>query len=344
MEFTVNEIAQQVDGEVIGNGDTKIYKAAKIEEAQHGDLSFVANGKYASFAFTSKASALLVNRDFDINKSNGKAIILVENVYEALSIIVEKFEKNIEPKGISHLASIHEEAKVGNDLYIGDFSIVAQGAQIADHVSIGENCNIGRNVIIGKNTKIYPGVRIYHECIIGDNCIIHANTVIGCDGFGFAITEESTFKKIPQIGNVIIEDDVEIGANCVIDRGSMGSTIIRSGVKLDNLIQVAHNVEIGQNTVIAAQTGIAGSTKIGKQCMIGGQVGIVGHITIADGTQIQGQSGVAASITEKNKKWYGFPAIPYYKYLRAFSIFKILPNLLRRLDKIEEKLEQFDHE
>jgi len=339
MELTVNQIAGEVSGKVFGDGDIRIVRPAKIEEAKTGEISFVANGKYEALAKDSKASALLVNADFDKNLVSNVALIQVENVYEALTVLLKKFDAITQQKpGISALASIHEGATIGADVSVSDYSVIGAGSQIGDNAIISTNCSIGNHVKIGANTKIFPGVRIYANCVIGANCILHSNAVIGADGFGFFPSSQAQYQKIPQIGNVVIEDNVEIGSNTVIDRGTMGSTTIRKGVKLDNLIQIAHNVEIGENTVIAAQCGIAGSAKIGKRCMIGGQVGIAGHLSIADGTMIQAQSGIASSIEEKDQKWYGFPAISYYKYLRSFSVFKILPNLLTRLEKLEEKL------
>lgn len=344
MEYTVDQIADQVDGKVFGDGSIKINNAAKIEEAIQGDISFVANGKYESLAYDSNASALLVSNEFDFKNSNGKSIIQVSNVYDALSILLKEFEKEgAVTKGISATAFIGKDVSLGKDVFIEGHAVISDRAVLGDNVNIAANCYIGKDVVIGKNTTLFPGVKIYKACVIGENCVIHANTVIGCDGFGFA-HKDGKYQKIPQIGNVVIKDDVEIGSNTVVDRATMGSTLIGKGVKLDNLIQVGHNVEIGENTVIAAQTGIAGSSKIGKNCLIGGQVGIAGHLTIADGTKIQAQSGVGSSILVKNKKWYGFPAISYYKYLRAFSIFKILPTLLSRIESLEEKMEQGNYE
>lgn len=340
MDITVDQIAKQVAGKVHGDGSIKISNAAKIEEAQKGDISFVANGKYESYAYDCKASALLVNTTFDFKNANGKSIIQVENVYEALGILLKKFEGNDhQVSGVSSESNIADDLIYGTGFSLDSNSVISSGVKIGNDVQIASNCYIGEGVTIGDQVILHPGVKIYKGCVIGNQCTIHSNVVIGCDGFGFA-NKNGKFEKIPQIGNVVIKDHVEIGSNTVIDRATMGSTIIGKGVKLDNLIQVAHNVEIGENTVIAAQTGIAGSTKIGKNCVIGGQVGIVGHISIADGSQIQAQSGISASIKEKNKKWYGFPAISYYKYLRAFSIFKILPTLLRRIESLEEKMEQ----
>lgn len=341
MEFSVAHIAQQLNGTIIGDKDLKINRPAKIEEAQRGDISFVANHKYQKFAKTSKASVLLIDGNFDKENFNGKTYIQVENVYASLPILLNLFNTKVDQEAnISNTSIIHGSASLGKNVSIGNFVVINAGVSIDDGTVIGSNVTINSNVSIGQNSRIYPGVRIYDHTIIGDNCIIHSNAVIGSDGFGFAPTPNGDFHKIPQVGNVVIEDNVEIGSNTVIDRATMGSTIIRKGTKLDNLIQIAHNVEIGSNTVIAAQAGIAGSTKIGKQCMIGGQAGIVGHISIEDGTMIQAQSGVAANIKEKNKKWYGSPALRYGDYLRAFSVFRILPKLLKRIDAIEQKLEK----
>jgi UDP-3-O-[3-hydroxymyristoyl] glucosamine N-acyltransferase len=340
MQFTLKQIASLVQGRVDGDPEMFITGPAKIEEADSGQITFLGNEKYEHYIYGSKATAIIVDESFQPKHKITSALIRVPNVYQALAILMNHFQSNISSEPVvSGLASVSENAVIGTGTSIGDFCIVKKG------VSIGKNCIlygqnfIGDNVTIGDNSIIYPGVKIYHNCEIGSNCIIHANSVIGSDGFGFAVDEHGKFSKIPQTGNVKIMDHVEIGANSVIDRASMGSTLIENGVKLDNLIQIAHNVTIGAHSVIAAQTGISGSTKIGSKCMIGGQVGIVGHIEIAEGTQIQAQSGVASSVKEKNSKLYGYPALDYSQYLRSYAIFKKLPDMANQLRMLKEKLD-----
>lgn len=345
MEFTTSEIADLLGGQVLGDKQLKLTALSKLEEAKEGSLSFLANGKYEHLFYTSAASAILVNKDFKPKNELSKTLIKVDDVYSSLGILMKTMD---EARGdaiptISDLAFIHPSLNLTEEIGIGAFSyigevIIGKAVQIASHVFIADGCTIGNNV------KIYPGVKIYRNCTIGDNVIIHSNAVIGSDGFGFAKDQEGKYIKMNQLGNVIIEDDVEIGANTVIDRASLGSTIIRKGVKLDNLIQVAHNVEIGENTVMAAQSGIAGSTKLGKNCMVGGQVGFVGHLKIADGAQIQAQSGVAGSVKEENAKLYGYPAIDYNTYLRAFATMKKLPEMAKKLRELEKEMAKMKNE
>jgi UDP-3-O-[3-hydroxymyristoyl] glucosamine N-acyltransferase len=339
MQVTATILATLLNGTVEGNPDVLVHKPSKIEEGEAGTISFLGNPKYESYAYTTASSILLVSQDFVPTQHIAATLIRVEDVYASVAILLERFGA-VEKKQatISERASIHSDAAIATGVSIGDFVVVEQGASIGENSVIYPQVYIGEQVKIGANVTLYPGVRIYKACEIGDNCILHANTVIGSDGFGFAPMEDGSYKKVAQIGNVVIEKNVEIGANTAIDRATMGSTIIREGVKLDNLIQIAHNVEIGKNTVIAAQTGIAGSTKLGEQCMIGGQSGFVGHLTIADGTKTQAQTGIASSIKEPNKAWFGYPAIPYNDYLRAFTIFKKLPDLAKRVYEIERKL------
>ncbi len=341
MNFTAEEIARMLKGELQGKGEIAINKLSKIEEAKSGSLSFLANPKYESLIYTTKASAILVNRSFVPKKEIESTLIRVDDVYASLTILMNSYDKrsfSIE-EGVSSLAFINQEAKLEADISVGPFAFIGacrikKNVKIASHVFIDENCVIGNNVII------YPGVKIYSDTIIGDNVIIHANAVIGSDGFGFSKDAMGNYIKMSQLGNVVIEDDVEIGSNTVIDRASLGSTFIRKGVKLDNLIQIAHNVEVDENTVIAAQSGIAGSTKLGKNCMVGGQVGFVGHLKIADGAQFQAQSGVAGSIRKENAKMYGYPAIDYNTYLRAFANFKQLPDMAKKLRDLEKELQE----
>jgi UDP-3-O-[3-hydroxymyristoyl] glucosamine N-acyltransferase len=339
--ITALQLAQILNGTIEGNPDVKISRPSKIEEGEVGTISFLGNLKYEHYAYTTRSSVLLVSKNFTPSAPIAATLIRVEDVYASVAVLLEKFGQKTESQGIvSTKSSVHASATIATNVSIGDMSVIEENVSIGENTIVFPQVYIGKNAVIGKNTTLYPGVRIYNDCVIGDNCILHANAVIGSDGFGFAPTEDGSFKKVPQIGNVVIEDNVEIGSNTTIDRATMGSTIIRKGVKLDNLIQVAHNVEIGENTVIASQTGIAGSTKIGANCMIGGQVGIVGHLKIADKTRIQAQSGVAASITEPNTAWYGSPAIPYSNYLRSYAGFKQLPDLLKRVLQLEKKMEQ----
>ncbi len=343
MEFTAKQISQLVKGTIEGNPEVKVSEPSKIEEGLPGTITFLANPKYEAYAYSTEASIILVSNDFKPAQPINSTLIKVENVYQAVSELLSNFDqKGFGFLGISEDAYIHPSASIGANTHI------AASAYIEPGVSIGENCiiypqtYIGANVSIGANTIVYSGAKVYHNCLIGSHCILHANCVIGSDGFGFAFDPLGNYKKISQIGNVVLEDQVEVGANTVIDRATMGSTVIRFGVKLDNLIQIAHNVEIGANTAIAAQAGIAGSTKIGSRCLIGGQVGIAGHLYIDEGSQIQAQSGIPSSLKGKNKKWYGSPALDYQHFLRAYSIFKKLPELWSKILKLEKKLSDQD--
>ncbi|HLF62423.1 MAG TPA: UDP-3-O-(3-hydroxymyristoyl)glucosamine N-acyltransferase [Saprospiraceae bacterium] len=338
MQLTARQLCQIVQGELEGNPDVIVERPSKIEEAQKGSLSFLANPKYEIYIYDTDASVVLVHKAFIPSNPVKATLIRVENVYASLGMLLSQYEQGEKPHGISSLASIHPEATVSEDVYIGPFAMISKGVKVGSgsriypHTFIGDHCEIGENVIL------YPGVIIYHHCLIADRCTIHANTVIGSDGFGYSKGENGHYTKIAQVGNVVIEEDVEIGANTVVDRATMGSTLIRKGVKLDNLIQVAHNVEIGQNTVVAAQAGIAGSTKIGRNVLVGGQAGFVGHIEVADHVQVQAQSGVAGSISERGEKVYGSPALPYRNYLQSYTIFRELPALLRRIEALEHEI------
>ena len=337
MQISAKKLADLLGGTIEGDGDVLISKASKIEEATLGSIAFLANPKYEEYVYTTEASVLLVSKSFAPKEKIKPTLVRVDDVYHSVSILLSQFGHQAEKSGISDRAiigennSIHPTAYVGHMSVIGDEVLIGAGSQIDSQVSIGNKVKIGENV------RIYPGVRIYKDCVIGDNCIVHANVVIGSDGFGFAPNPDGSYSKIPQIGNVIIEEDVEIGANSTIDRATMGSTIIKKGVKLDNLVMIAHNAEVGMNTVIAAQTGVAGSTKIGAQCVIGGQVGFAGHVKIANGTKIQGQSGVNKSITEEGISLYGSPALNYRDFLKSYSIFRKLPELQERVQNLEKK-------
>jgi UDP-3-O-[3-hydroxymyristoyl] glucosamine N-acyltransferase len=340
MEFTAKIIAGFLKGEIEGNPDVKVNTIAKIEEGQEGALSFLANPKYENYIYTTKSSVVLVNKDFVASSKISSTLIRVDNSYEAFASLLTLVDQSRpKKKGIHSAAIIEPTANLGQDVYIGALAYISENCSVGDGCRIYPHVYIGEGTIIGKNCTINPGVKIYHECIIGDNVTIHAGTVIGSDGFGFAPQSDSEFMKIPQIGNVVIEDNVEIGANVAIDRATMGSTIIRKGVKIDNLIQIGHNVEIGENTVMAGQTGIAGSSKIGKNCMFGGQVGIAGHIKVANGTRIGAQGGILGDIKEENTTIIGSPAIEFKNFLKSSVIFRKLPDLKVKIDTIEKEVE-----
>lgn len=339
MKVTAKEIAELLNGTIEGNPNTEVTSPSKIEEGKPGTISFLANKKYEPYAYTTQSSILLVANNFKPSQPIKATLIRVEEVYASVAILLEQFG-NAEPslEGVDENAFVDSSAKIGEEVAVGKFSIVSKGASVGRGSVIYPQVFIAENVKIGKNCILYPGVKIYRACEIGDHCILHANVVIGSDGFGFAPQEDGSFKKVPQLGNVIVEDQVEIGANTVIDRATMGSTIIKNGAKLDNLIQIAHNVEVGENTAIAAQAGIAGSTKIGKNCLIGGQAGFVGHITIADRTKVQAQSGINKPIKEAGTAIYGSPAMPYTDYLRSYAVFRRLPDLSRQISDLKKEI------
>lgn len=343
MKFSAKQIAKFLNGEVDGDPKVKVKDIAKIEAGKPGALSFLANPKYTHYIYETQSSIVLVNKDFVPEKEISATLIRVENAYEAFAKLLEIVNKSaLEKQGIETPSFISKSAKVGKAVYVGAFAYIGENAEVGDHVKIYPNTYIGDNVKIGDNTTIYAGVKIYHACEIKANCIIHAGAVIGSDGFGFAPDSDGNYNKIQQIGNVIIEENVEIGANTCIDRATMGSTIIKEGVKLDNLIQVGHNVVIGKNTVSAAQTGISGSTQIGERCMFGGQVGIAGHITIGDQVILGAQAGIGGNI-KSGEKLLGSPAIPFMEYKRSFVMQKRLPQLhddIRNLKKAIKKLEE----
>lgn len=326
MEINAQYIAEFLDGEIVGDPQVKVKAVARIESAKPGTIAFLGNMKYESYLYSTKASIVIVNRSFTPASEVGGTLVKVDDAYQAIASVLDLFAsmKSSVRKGRSLFSHISWRSKVGKGCYIGKGVVVEKGAKIGNKCQVYPQVFIGEDVEIGENTIIYPGVRIYNSCKIGSNCIIHSNAVIGADGFGFAPMPDGTYKKIAQTGNVVIEDNCEIGANTAIDRASIGSTIIRKGVKLDNLIQVAHNCEIGKNTVIAAQTGVSGSVKIGSNCMFGGQVGIAGHISIAPKTSIGAQAGIISSIKEEGKSLLGSPAIDAKDYLKAYSIFRKL--------------------
>ena len=340
MEFTAATIAGFLKGEIEGNPETKVNTVAKIEEGFPGALSFLANPKYEHYIYTTASSVVLVNKTFVPTGKIDATLIRVENAYDAFASLLRLVDQaRPRKKGIHSTAVIESSAKIGADVYIGPYAYIGENCILSDGCSVYPHVYLGDNTTIGVNCTINPGVKIYHDCVIGQECIIHAGTVIGSDGFGFAPQSENEYKKIPQLGNVIIEDFVEIGANVTIDRATMGSTIIRKGVKLDNLIQIGHNVEVGENTVMAAQTGIAGSTKVGKNCMFGGQVGIAGHARIANGSKIGAQAGIPGDIKEENTVILGSPAFEIKQFLRSTVIFKKLPELKVKVDILEKEVE-----
>src|SRR6056297_270488 len=341
MEFTVQEIANILSGKVEGDPEIKIHGFSKIEEGKEGTLSFIANPKYTKYIYDTNASVVIVNNELSFTDAVKTTLIRVSDAYQSFAKLLHLADNHkIEEKGVSEKASISDKAKLGKDIFIADNVYIGKDTVIEDNVKILPNCYIGDNVVINKNTLLFPGVKIYHNTQIGSDCIIHAGVVIGSDGFGFAPQSSNNYEKIPQVGNVIVEDKVEIGANTCIDRATIGSTIIRKGVKLDNLIQVAHNVEIGENTVIAAQTGIAGSTKIGKDCMIGGQAGFVGHLKIADNVKVAAQSGITSSIKKPGQVIQGAPAFDFGKYQKSYVLFRKLPDLYDKINELEKELKE----
>lgn len=340
MEFTAEMIAAFLEGEVVGNNEAMVHSIAKIEEAQSGELAFLSNPKYESYIYSTKASIVLVNSDFVPKEALNTTIIKVTDAYKAFASLLDLYIANKPSKeGISPLASVSKTAKIGENVYIGAYAVIEDGAVIGNNTKIYPQVYVGDNVTVGNNVILYSGVKIYEDCRIGNNNILHSGVVIGADGFGFAPTD-GVFKKIPQIGNVILHDDVELGANCCIDRATMGSTVIKKGVKIDNLVQVAHNVVIEENTVMASQVGIAGSTKVGRNCMFGGQVGIAGHITIADGTQITSQSGIASSIKAEGQILMGSPAFEASIARRSIVGYKNLPKIMNDISALRAEISE----
>ncbi|MDD4922566.1 MAG: UDP-3-O-(3-hydroxymyristoyl)glucosamine N-acyltransferase [Bacteroidales bacterium] len=341
MEITAKQLASYLSGEIEGDPDVSVNTISKIEEGLPGTLTFLANPKYAPYIYTTKASIVLVNKDFTPEQPIEATLIRVENAYQCLAQLLTLVDQAKGKKtGIGSVVSIDSTATLGENIYIGNFACVGKKSQIGNDTQIYPHVFIGDGVKVGSNCILYPGVKIYDECVIGNNCILQAGAIIGGDGFGFAPKGTGDYQKIPQIGNVIIEDDVEIGANTTVDRATMGSTIVHRGVKLDNMIQVAHNVEIGENTVIAAQTGISGSTKLGRNCMIGGQVGFAGHIHIADGIQIAAQSGISNNLTDNTTPYMGYPAMPAKQYARAYVVYKKLPDLAAEVSRLGKEIEE----
>ncbi len=336
MIFTAAQIAGILNGEVIGNPKAEVSRLSKIEEGTSGSLTFLSNPKYQNYIYTTKASVTIVNKDFVAGQEIETTLIKVDDAYESFSKLLEYYDQVKNNKvGIEQPSVLSESAKYGENLYLGSFCYIGANVVIGNNVKIYPNCFIGDNVLIGDNVTIYAGVKIYSESIIGSGCIFHSGCVVGSDGFGFAPIKDGTYSKIPQIGNVIIGNNVSIGANTTIDRATMGSTIIKNGVKIDNQIQIAHNVEIDENTVIAAQTGIAGSSKIGKNCLIGGQVGISGHISIGNNVRIQAQSGVGRNIKD-NEILQGSPSFGYNDFSKSYVHFKNLPKIITEFEDLKK--------
>jgi len=340
MKFTATQIAGILEGEVEGNPQIAVHKLSKIEEGEKGSLTFLANPKYTSYIYSTKASITIVNKDFIPEQELTTTLIKVDDAYKSFSKLLEYYNQVKSNKvGVEQPSFISETVKYGDGFYLGAFSYLGDNVQIGNNVKVYPNVYIGENVTIGDNVLIFAGAKIYSESIIGNNCVIHSGAIIGADGFGFTPNEKGEYSKVPQTGNVILEENVDVGAGTTIDRATLGSTILRKGVKLDNQIQIAHNVEIGEHTAIAAQTGIAGSTKIGKHCLIGGQVGIVGHITIGDRVRIQAQSGIGRNVKD-GEVLQGSPALNYGDYNKSYVHFKNLPKLVNRINEIEKKVEE----
>jgi UDP-3-O-[3-hydroxymyristoyl] glucosamine N-acyltransferase len=342
MQFTAAQIAMLIQGKIEGDANATVQSFGKIEEAGAGQLTFLANPKYEDFIYNTRASVVIINTAQQLREPVAATLIRVADAYSAFAILLSKYQemRTQQLSGIQEPSYISKTAKLGNNIYVGAFAYIGDNVVVGNNVKIFPNAFIGDNAKLGDNTILHPGVKIYHDCIIGWNVTIHAGTVVGSDGFGFAPQKDGSFKKVPQIGNVVVEDYVEIGANAAIDRATIGSTIIKSGAKLDNLIQIAHNVEVGNNTVIAAQAGVSGSTKIGNNVMIGGQAGIVGHLQIADGSKINAQSGVSKSIKTPNAAVTGSPAFEYTSALRSQAVSRKLPDLEKRIKELEKLVQQ----
>lgn len=339
MKFTATQIAGLLEGEIEGNANAEVSKLAKIEEGTDGSLTFLANPKYTSHIYSTQATITIVNKDFVAEHNINTTLIRVDDAYKAFSKLLEYYNQvKMNKTGIEEPVYISESASYGDNLYLGAFSYLGDNVKIGNNATIYPNTYIGNNVTIGDNVIVFAGAKIYSETIIGDNCVINSGVIVGADGFGFTPDENGEYSKVPQTGNVIIEDNVDIGAGTTIDRATLGATIIRKGVKLDNQIQIAHNVEIGEHTVIAAQSGIAGSTKIGKNCIIGGQVGIVGHITIGDNVKIQAQSGIGRNVKD-NEALQGSPALSYSSFNKSYVHFKNLPEIIKRFNTFEKKID-----
>jgi len=339
MNFTAALIAEFLKGSVEGNPEATVNDISKIEEGKPGTLSFLANPKYEKYIYDTQSSIVIVNADFKPLKEIGATLVRVENAYESFAALLRLYEQSKPRKsGISKNAVIADSASLGKELYVGDFTVISENASLGDGVQLYPQVYIGDHVKIGEGSILHPGVKVYEGCVIGSHCVIHAGAIIGADGFGFAPNQNNNYEKIPQVGKVIIEDHVEIGANTTVDRATMGATILRKGVKLDNLVMIAHNVEVDENTVIAAQSGISGSTKVGKNCMFGGQVGLIGHINIASGVKIAAQSGITKDIKEEGIVIQGSPAFEFGPYQRSYLLFRNLPKIREQINELERKV------
>lgn len=341
MQISAKELAFILEAEIVGNAEVLVNKLAKIEEADASAISFIANPKYEHFAEDSKAGILVVNKDFNCVNNNGTTFLKVKDAYTSFTVLLEKFAAQINQKiGVEQPSFMGQSSEYGEGIYLGAFAYVANNVRIGKNVKIYPNSYIGDHCVIGDNVTIFSGVKIYNDCKIGDHSIIHSGAVIGSDGFGFAPQADGSFKKVPQTGNVVLGKNVEIGANTVLDRATMGSTVIKDGAKLDNLVQIAHNVEVGEHAVVASQSGISGSTKLGKHVMVGGQVGFVGHITIADGVKINAQSGVSKTVEQKGMALSGSPAEPFRQHYKNQALIRKLPELLERIKELENKIKE----
>jgi UDP-3-O-[3-hydroxymyristoyl] glucosamine N-acyltransferase len=346
MVFSAKKISSLIDGKIEGDPEVIVSSFGKLEEAQAGQLAFLANPKYEEFLYSTKASIIIINDSQQVDKKVDATLIRVPDAYSAFALILSTYDKMASENltGIQQPVYISESAKLGENIFIGAFTYIGNNVTVGNNVKLFPQVYIGNNASVGDNAVLFPGVKIHHDCVIGESVTIHAGSVIGSDGFGFAPQQDGSFKKIPQIGNVVVEDNVEIGANATIDRATIGSTLIKAGAKLDNLIQIAHNVEVGNNTVIAAQAGISGSTKLGSNVMIGGQAGIVGHLLIADGSKINAQSGVSKSIKTPNTAVTGSPAFDYAHALRSQILSRNLPDLEKMIKELEQILERLINE
>ena len=340
MEFTINQIAAILHGVVEGNGDEKVTTIGKIQDAQKGAITFLANPKYENFIYESMASAVIVSKDFKPANAIETTLIKVEDPYSSFTRLLEEYDKisSYSKVGVEEPSFTSDSARIGDQVYRGAFSYIGTNAKIGENVKIYPHVYIGDDVTIGDNCIFYSGAKIYQGTVIGNNCVFHSGVVVGSDGFGFAPQENGTYKKIPQLGNVIVRDNVEIGANTVIDCATLGSTLIDEGVKLDNLVQIAHNVEIGANTVIASQSGISGSTKFGKNCVVAGQVGVVGHVEIADKVTLAAKTGLSKSVKKEGTVIFGYPAMEHGAYLKSYAVFRNLPELRERVNDLEKKV------
>lgn len=341
MKFTASQIAALLGGTVEGDPNVEVWNVAKIEEGAPGMLSFLANPKYTPYLYETKSSVVIVNNDFEAKAPVAATLIRVEDAYASFAKLLAYYDKmSQDKKGVSSLAFVASSAQCGENLYLGEFAFVGENVKIGDNVKIYPQVYVGDGSVIGDDTVLYPGVRLYRNTVVGKRCIVHAGAVIGADGFGFAPQEDGHYEKIPQVGNVIIDDDVEIGANTTIDRSTMGSTHVHKGVKLDNLVHLAHNVEVGENSALAAQVGVSGSTHLGKNCVVGGQSGFVGHLHIADGSKFGGQCGVMGNIKEANQEFMGTPIQPLRQYLVSNARFRHIDEMARKLDALEKELER----